>query len=190
MSSPDERLFAPHASGLLELAQRSIRHGLDQGCPLDVDPSEYAPELRAPRATFVTLRCANALRGCTGSLEARRALVVDIAHNAYGSAFADPRFAALTHAELEGLELHLSILSELEPLQVASEAELIAQLRPKVDGLVLREGHRVGTYLPAVWDTLPDARLFLRDLKKKAGLPEDYWSSTLELSRYTVTTLS
>ncbi len=189
MSSSDERLLAPHASGLRELALRSIRRGLDQGQPLDVDPSEYAPELRAPRATFVTLTRANALRGCTGSLEARRALVVDIAHNAYGSAFADPRFAALTQAELEGLEVNLSILSELEPLQVASEAELIAQLRPKVDGLVLREGHRVGTYMPAVWDTLPDARLFLRDLKKKAGLPEGYWSSTLELARYTVTTL-
>ncbi len=190
MSSPDTQLFAPHASLLLKLAQRSIRHGLDQGRPLDVDPSEYDPELRAPRATFVTLTRANALRGCTGSLEPCRALVADVAHNAYGSAFADPRFASLTRAELDGLEVHLSILSELERLQVASEAELIAKLRPKLDGLVLREGPLVGTYLPGVWDTLPDARCFVRDLKKKAGLPEDYWSSTLELSRYTVTRLS
>ncbi len=111
MSSPDTQLFAPHASLLLELAQRSIRHGLDQGRPLEVDPSEYDPELRAPRATFVTLTRANALRGCTGSLEPRRALVVDVAHNAYGSAFTDPRFDALTRAELDGLEVHLSILS-------------------------------------------------------------------------------
>ncbi len=113
MSLPDGPRFAPHASRLLELARQSIRYGLDQGRPLEVDPSEFAPELRAPRATFVTLTRANALRGCTGSLEARRALIVDIAHNAYASAFSDPRFAALTRAELEDLEFHISILSEL-----------------------------------------------------------------------------
>ncbi len=189
MSSPDARPFEAHAPLLLELARSSIRHGLELGRSLEVDPSEYPPDLRALRATFVTLTRSNALRGCTGSLEARRPLVADIAHNAYASAFADPRFPPLTSPEFEQLEVHLSILSDLERLHVDSEAALIAQLRPSVDGVVLREGELLGTYLPDVWDSLPDAHRFVQELKRKAGLSADYWSPTLELYRYTVTTL-
>ena len=186
MSLPDEEAFRPHAPLLLKLARDSIAHGLREGRPLEVDPLQFPSELRGTRATFVTLQHAQTLRGCTGSLEARRSLVADIAHNAYGSAFADPRFPPLTAAELDELEIHLSILSPLERIQAESEDELIAQLRPKVDGLVIREGERVGTYLPAVWDSLPEACRFVRELKRKAGLPEDHWSNSLQLHRYTV----
>jgi len=189
MSSPDAISFASHSSVLLDLARKSIRHGLDHGRALEVDPSEYPAELGETRATFVTLTRLDKLRGCTGSLAARRPLLADIAHNAYASAFADPRFPPLTPLEFEGLEVHLSILSPLERLHAESEADLLAQLRPKIDGLVIREGDRVGTYLPAVWDSLPDARRFVQELKCKAGLGADYWSSTLELHRYTVTSL-
>lgn len=189
MSSPDAETLQSRAPLLLEVARNSIRHGLDVGGPLAVDPSEFPPDLREPRATFVTLKRANALRGCTGSIEARRPLVADIAHNAHASAFADPRFSPLTPPEFEDLEIQLSILSPLERIHVDSEEALVAELRPKVDGLVISDGERLGTYLPAVWDTLPEARKFVQELKRKAGLPQDYWSSTLELYRYTVTSI-
>jgi AmmeMemoRadiSam system protein A len=189
MSSPDAEVLKSRASLLLEVARDSIRHGLDVGGPLVVDPSAFPPELREPRATFVTLKRANALRGCTGSIEARRPLVADIAHNAHASAFADPRFPALTPPEFEDLEVQLSILSPLERMYVDSEEALIAALRPKVDGLVICDGERLGTYLPAVWDSLPEARRFVQELKRKAGLPQDYWSGTIELHRYTVTSI-
>jgi AmmeMemoRadiSam system protein A len=170
---------------LLDVAARSIALGLDQGRPFDPDPFDYPPALRASLATFVTLEIDQALRGCIGVLEAIRPLVRDVALNAFAAAFEDPRFAPLRAAEYPGLTLKISILSPPQPMHCASEADLLAQIRPGIDGLILREqGHR-GTFLPSVWEQLPDSLDFLRHLKRKAGLPIDYWSSRLEISRYT-----
>jgi AmmeMemoRadiSam system protein A len=147
---------------------------------------DYPERLREPQASFVTLHLDESLRGCIGSLEARRPLVEDVMQNAYGAAFEDPRFPVLTLEEFERLNIHLSILSPPEPMVCSSEADLAAQLRPHVDGLVIEEGWRRGTFLPSVWEQLSDPYLFLRHLKRKAGLPEDYWSQTLRIMRYTV----
>ena len=130
------------------------------------------------------------LRGCVGSLQARLPLVADVAQSAFAAAFRDTRFAPLGPAEADDLDIHISILSPLEPLVVASEAELLETLRPGVDGLVLCEGALRGTFLPAVWERLPDPRQFVQELKRKAGLQGDYWSPTLELQRYTVESIS
>ncbi len=119
------------------------------------------------------------------TLVARRPLVEDVAHNAYAAAFSDPRFPPLARHELEGLDVHLSVLSPMEPLTFRSEADLLGQIRPGVDGLLLEEGRHVGTFLPSVWESLPDAETFWRALKRKAGLPADYWSPSLRVSRYT-----
>ncbi|QPK64948.1 AmmeMemoRadiSam system protein A [Methylomonas sp. LL1] len=169
---------------LLELAQASILHGLETGEPLPIDPQDYAAELTVNRATFVTLERRGQLRGCIGMLEAVRPLVRDIAENAFAAAFRDPRFPPLTIAELADLELHISILSPAEAVHFKSEQDLIEQLKPGIDGLILREGYRRGTFLPSVWEQLPDASQFLRHLKQKAGLPADYWSDSLEIFRY------
>lgn len=169
---------------LLEVAESSIRHGLEQGRALALVATDYPPLLQAERATFVTLHRGGELRGCIGSLEAHRPLVVDVAENAYAAAFSDPRFPPLSRAELAGLELHISILSPAEPMQFDSETDLVAQLQPGVDGLVMREGPRRGTFLPSVWESLPRPEDFLTHLKLKAGLPADYWSESLEVARY------
>jgi AmmeMemoRadiSam system protein A len=108
-----------------------------------------------------------------------------VASNAYSAAFEDPRFAPLERGEFERLDIHLSLLSAPEPIQFGSEKDLLAQIRPSLDGLVLEEGARRGTFLPSVWEQLPDPVEFLRHLKRKAGLPADYWSATLRVSRYT-----
>ncbi|HID49758.1 MAG TPA: AmmeMemoRadiSam system protein A [Chromatiales bacterium] len=171
---------------LLEVAAASIRHGLEQGRPLPVHVDEYPQTLRQPGASFVTLNIAGQLRGCIGSLEATRPLVEDVADNAYAAAFRDPRFPPLNEVEYPQLEYHISLLAPAEPMQFESEDDLIRQLRPGVDGLILSDRGRRGTFLPSVWQSLPDPREFLRHLKQKAGLPPDYWSDTLQVARYTV----
>jgi AmmeMemoRadiSam system protein A len=152
--------------------------------PLEVHPLQFEAALREPGASFVTLRIGDELRGCTGTLEAVRPLVVDVAHNAFSSAFRDTRFAPVGPEELTHLDLHLSILDPPERLAVASEEDLVRILRPGRDGLVLEEGAQRATFLPAVWEQLPDPGDFLAHLKQKAGLPSGYWSPTLRLFRY------
>lgn len=175
---------APHKQQLLELAGESIKKGLC-GETLSVRATDYPEPLRVLRATFVTLHVDASLRGCIGTLEARQTLVQDVASNAWSAAFRDPRFSALTWQEYERLDIHISVLSLPEPMQFSSEEELIAQLRPRMDGLIIEEGFNRGTFLPSVWEQLPDPREFLRQLKRKAGLPPDHWSSRIRVQRYT-----
>ena len=142
--------------------------------------------LSANGAVFVTLLKDGELRGCIGSLEARRPLVEDVSQHAWDAAFNDPRFAPLQAEELEGLTLHLSRLAQPELLDVASEPELVDRLRPGIDGLILEEGRRRATYLPQVWTQIPDAARFVRFLKRKGGWPERYWSPAMRVWRYEV----
>ena len=150
------------------------------------NPAAYPEALRALRATFVTLRRDGALRGCVGSLVPIRPLIVDVAESAFKAAFRDYRLPPIAAEELPDLDVHISILGPLEPLHADSEESLIAELRPKIDGVLLREGPLQGTFLPAVWESLPEPRAFLAELKRKAGLPGLYWSPTLEVYRYEV----
>ncbi|MGR8981635.1 MAG: AmmeMemoRadiSam system protein A [Gammaproteobacteria bacterium] len=169
---------------LLEVAKSSIRHGLTTGRALTVQAEGYPAEVIERRATFVTLNCHRRLRGCIGTLQADSPLIVDVAENAFAAAFEDPRFPPLDASELSGLEIHISILTPSEPMLFQSEEELISQLKPGVDGLILEEGSRRGTFLPMVWRTLSHPREFLRRLKQKAGLAEDYWSDQIRIFRY------
>jgi AmmeMemoRadiSam system protein A len=153
---------------------------------LQTDVSDFPAPLREPRATFVTLHRNGELRGCMGTLDVSRPLVSDIAHNAHAAAFRDPRFPSLPEAELDGLEIHLSILSPLELLPVANESDLLRKLRPGIDGLVLRDQTHRGTFLPSVWESLREPTEFVRHLKQKAGLPQDGWSEDWEVLRYSV----
>jgi len=167
------------------VALASIESGLETGSPLQVNPAAYSPVLSARRASFVTLKHAGNLRGCIGSLTPISSLVEDVARNAFAAAFRDPRFTQLSATELPDLEIGISILGPTEPVDFGSEAELLEMLRPGIDGLVLQDGRHRGTFLPTVWESLPEPADFLGHLKQKAGLPADYWSETLEIERYT-----
>jgi len=145
-----------------------------------------APWLGEPGATFVTLKKNGALRGCIGSLEARRPLLVDLKWNAVAAAFHDPRFAAVTHAELDEIRIEVSLVSPMQPIDFESEDDALAGLRPFEDGVVLECGSARGTFLPQVWEDLPDPVAFLRELRRKAGLPASFWSDGVRLFRYTV----
>lgn len=179
-----KRLSDRHRQQLLEIARNSIVQGLTDHTPLAVVADEYPPELQAKRASFVTLMKHGALRGCIGHLEAIQTLVSDVAENAFSAAFRDPRFPPVTEAESKRLDIHLSVLTPSTAMIFESELDLVKKIRPGIDGVILIEGSRRGTFLPSVWESLPDPHDFIRQLKLKAGLPPDYWSDTLEVRRY------
>lgn len=182
--SSTEPLSSTDQTALLQVAAASIRHGLRHDQPLAVNLNDYAESLRPWRATFVTLEIAGQLRGCIGALIAYQALVQDVAAHGYAAAFEDPRFPALRADEFPHLELHISVLTPPEPLHFGSEDELLAQLRPGVDGLILQVDRHRATFLPAVWEKLPDPAMFLSQLKLKAGLPLNFWSPKVRAERY------
>jgi AmmeMemoRadiSam system protein B/AmmeMemoRadiSam system protein A len=178
-------LSAAERQCLLDVAAKSIEAALDAGSEVPVTVDAYPERLRAMQASFVTLHVDRKLRGCMGSLEATEPLVANVARNAYAAAFRDPRFGKLTRDEFAQLEIHISLLSRPEELHFTSEDELLAQIRPGVDGLTLIEGSRRGTLLPSVWRSVRDAGEFLQHLKRKTGLATNYWSDTLRVERYT-----
>jgi AmmeMemoRadiSam system protein A len=167
---------------LLALARASIAQAL--GLP----PAEgdLPPWLQEPGACFVTLTQKGQLRGCIGSLAAHRPLGDDVRSNAVAAALRDPRFPALTAAEFGRTQVEVSVLSPMQPLFFNSEAEALAQLRPHIDGVVLEYGAHRGTFLPQVWEQLPNPGEFMAQLKRKAKLPVDFWADGVRLQRYTV----
>lgn len=167
---------------LTQLARASIARAL--GEPVDEPPR---PDwLKAPGAVFVTLTRNGELRGCIGSLEARRSLEEDVVENARMAAFGDPRFAPLTRAELNDTRVEVSVLSHAEPIRFSDEEDALKQLRPGVDGVILEYGRHRATFLPQVWQQLPEPREFMAHLKRKASLPADFWADGVRLYRYTV----
>jgi len=171
-------------SSLLDIAMQSIRYGLQHNAPLPVEVSDYSPQLQANAASFVTLNLHKQLRGCIGTLEAHQALVRDVAEHAYAAAFSDPRFSAVTAAEVEQLDIHISILTPGEAIDYSDEADLLRQLEPGTDGLILQDEFHRATFLPSVWEQLKEPEEFLGHLKRKAGWPADYWSDDIRAFRY------
>ncbi len=171
---------------LLSTARDSIQQGLLTGRPLVPGPQDHETELLKPGASFVTLEIEGRLRGCIGTLEPARPLLVDTAENAFRAAFRDPRFPPLEPDEFRQLDLHIAVLNPPESLSVSSEAELLAQLRPGVDGLTLRQGERRATFLPSVWAQLPEPRDFVHQLKRKGGWNPADWGPDMIAERYTV----
>ena len=167
---------------LVVLARNAIgmRFGVAEARALD------HPALERPGATFVTLMLEDELRGCVGSLEPRRALSADVGANAVAAAFRDPRFPPLAAREFPSTSVEVSLLSPQEALAFADEDEFVRQLRHGVDGIVLSHGHHRATFLPQVWETLPEPRQFVAALKRKAGLREDFWAPDVKAARYTV----
>ena len=168
---------------LLAIARTAIRRELGFAGTAPI----VRPVLAAPAATFVTLRRGDRLRGCIGSVEARRSLGEDVRRNAVAAAFHDPRFPPLAAHELDATAIEVSLLGPSELLPCADEDAAVARLRPGLDGIILECGYRRATFLPQVWEQLADPREFLVALKRKAGLPADGWSTQIVLARYTVT---
>ncbi len=170
---------------LLQIARAAIARALHVPCTA-VAVEENMSWLCKPGATFVTLTQCSELRGCIGSLQACDPLLEDVSNNAILAALHDPRFLPLVEDELDTIAVEVSLLSQLQPLGFTSEADVLAQLRPNIDGIVFDCGSHRSTFLPQVWESLPQPQQFLAKLKLKARLSEDFWSEEIQLSRYTV----
>ena len=167
---------------LLGLARAAIGERLGQ-------PAQAAAShdlLHQPGATFVTLMQRGQLRGCIGSIEAHRPLAQDVRENALAAAFRDPRFQPLSLEEFAFTSVEVSLLTPPAPMAFRDEADFMAQLRPGEDGIVFQYGRHRSTFLPQVWESLPDPLLFMQQLKRKAGLPPNFWAAEVTVSRYTV----
>lgn len=167
---------------LLPIARAAISVALGRR----IDVAEHAVWLQELGACFVTLMQDGQLRGCIGTLEARRTLLADVKENAVAAAVRDPRFAPLTASELAHTDIEVSLLSPMQALHFDTEMQAMAQLRPGIDGVVLEFERYRSTFLPQVWAQLPTAQEFIAQLKRKAGLPPHFWSEGLRLQRYTV----
>ena len=171
---------------LLHIARAAIAAELD----LSATPPTTAQWLDRVGATFVTLYAHGRLRGCIGTIIAHRPIAEDIRINACNAAFRDPRFEPVTPQEYPDLRLEVSQLSSPEPLTCTSEDELINRLRPGIDGVLLTAGEHRGTFLPQVWKQLPRKADFVTELKTKAGVADQPWDPTWQVSRYTITAWS
>ncbi len=167
---------------LLPIARAEISRVLDVSHNAD----ESAPWLSEYGACFVTLTQHGELRGCIGTLQAHRPLLEDVKANAVAAALHDPRFPALRAAELDYTEVEISLLSPATAMTVNDEDDALAQLRPGIDGVIFQYGHYRSTFLPQVWEQLPQPREFMAHLKHKAGLSPAFWSEGVKLSRYEV----
>jgi len=177
--SPDD------LDALFGLADLGVRTGLDGRPAPAVDPSTLVPALQEPAGVFVTLEVAGELNGCIGTVEPVEPLGVAVPRLAWAAAFADSRLPPLTAADYPSLDIKLSLMSPLAPVPAATEEEVLAILRPGVDGLLIRHGAADAIFLPAVWDKLPDAVTFLHQLKAKAGLRPGHWPRDVQAWRYT-----
>lgn len=174
-----------HRLTLLALVRAGIAAGFDTGQPGRLDPgASLPPLLAAPGAAFVTLRRNGQLRGCIGSSVATRPLIADIIHHAFNAAFRDPRFPPLHLLEMPTLELSVSVLTPPLPMQFGNEEDLVAQLRPGIDGLVISDHGRGALFLPIVWNEIRHPRHFLLYLKRKAGLSDDHFSPSFTARRF------
>lgn len=177
-------MLPDQGKALLSIGRATIARALHVPYRSNID--ETIPWLQEMGACFVTLLQNDKLRGCIGSLEAHRSLLSDVKSNAVSAALHDPRFFPLQSNEFDGTEIEISLLSAAQVMEIGNEADALAQLQPGIDGIVFEWGRSRSTFLPQVWQELPKPEQFLAMLKRKAGLPVDFWSETVKLSRYTV----
>ncbi len=166
-------LSEEQGSILLNLVRETIGQRL--GVFVKKSPAGFAPALQQSCATFVTLKIEGKLRGCIGNLEPSGGLVESIRSNALSAAFHDHRFSPLTVEEFGRVEVEISILSPAEPLEYQDGAELVDKLRAGIDGVILQLGNARATFLPQVWEQLPEPADFLNHLCQKAGLEPSAW---------------
>ena len=170
---------------LLSAAWQVIHTGVSTGVQTPTEVSQHAAQLQAHGASFITLTRDSSLRGCCGTVEAHQPLIEDVTANAWRTAFADPRFEPLVPADLAGLQLEISVLSPLRQIDAQDHQELLSNLEPGSDGLLICSGKVRATFLPKVWESLEDPDVFLQQLMLKAGLPLNRWPKPMEAYVYT-----
>jgi len=174
----EDKLTFEEQQTLLRLARDAMERGVRGEKLRPLDESTLSPHLREEGVSFVTLTISGQLRGCIGGLEARQSLAEDVRQHAVAAALEDPRFHPVSEHELSGIQIEVSCLTRPHPLEYKDAQELLSKLRPHVDGVILRDGmyHR-GTFLPQVWEKIPDPADFLNNLCYKMGVSKNLWRS-------------
>lgn len=184
--SATDRFSSAQRETLLTIAEHAILQGIKDRTRWQPELSGLNAALTENGASFVTLHKQGTLRGCIGSLTPIQPLALDVASNAFNAAFRDPRFPPLQQHEWTELALDLSLIGPSQELCCRNETELLAELEPGRDGLILDDGNHRATFLPSVWEQLPDSSDFVAHLKRKAGLSPRAWPNSLRCYRYRV----
>jgi AmmeMemoRadiSam system protein A len=184
------RLTAEERELLLDIAESEIKAALGVGARRDLDLDRLPPALAAPGGAFVTLHVGGRLNGCIGTIESDDPIALSVARLAVQSAFEDPRLPALRREDLPQLDIEISLLSTPHPIPASTRAELLADLRPGIDGLIIAAGRFRAVFLPVVWRQLPDPDEFLDHLLRKAGLPTFGWPDRMQAEVFTATCLA
>jgi len=171
----DDRLTVEEKQTLLRLAREALQCGVSGRTLPALDMESMPPRLRADGASFVTLTIRGELRGCIGALEPYQPLAQDVREHSVAAALEDPRFPPVSPAELDQIEVEVSRLTIPQKLAYTDAEDLCARLRPGVDGVILRDGFRRATFLPQVWEKIPDKAEFLDNLCYKMGASPDTW---------------
>lgn len=183
----DDRLTPEEKQTLLKIARGALRQAVSGHTMPELDPRTLTPTLRAPGASFVTLTIADQLRGCIGALEPYQPLVEDVREHAVAAALEDPRFPPVTRQEIDHIQIEISRLTLPKPLEYGDAQDLLNRLRPHIDGVILRDGFHRATFLPQVWEKIPDKAEFLDNLCYKMGQAPDTWRRKhLEVLTYEV----
>ena len=179
------RRFASfYGKDLYQIAGRALTEAAEKGRRYEPSRGDWPDKLFDKGAAFVTLTVNGSLRGCIGTVVPYQAVALDVAANAYEAAMADSRFQPVKPEELPDIDISISLLTGYEEIVFADEEDLLAKIRPGIDGLIIRDGDRQGLFLPSVWKQLPDRREFLNNLKLKAGLSPNYWSENIKVYRF------
>ena len=183
----DDRLTVEEKQTLLRVAREALQSGVNRRALPALDLESMTSHLRADGASFVTLTIHGELRGCIGALEPYQPLVQDVREHSVAAALEDPRFPLVSPEELDQIEIEVSRLTFPQKLEYADAENLCARLRPGVDGVILRDGFRRATFLPQVWEKIPDKAEFLDNLCYKMGAAPDTWRHKhLEVLTYQV----
>jgi len=171
----DDKLTLEEKQTLLKLARQSLEAGVRGAALPNTDPATLTPALRAAGAAFVTLTVQGELRGCIGALEPYQPLAEDVREHAVAAALEDYRFPQVQESELANIKIEVSRLTIPKPLEYKDAGDLLGKLRPGVDGVILRDSFRRATFLPQVWEKIPDPAGFLANLCHKMGAAPDTW---------------
>jgi len=169
---------------LLQLARNSIEQGSATQNPGYNTDTVFDQKLSQLGCSFITLELNGQLRGCVGALIPYQPLALDVIEHAHAAAHQDQRFPTLKPDDLAQLKIEISILSAIQPLTFNDQNELLTNLQPGIDGVIIEEGKHRATFLPSIWEILPDPELFFEQLKIKAGLESQHWSTDLKVWRY------
>lgn len=171
----NEKLTPEEQKTLLRLAREAMEYAVRGKKLPPLDLASLSPRLREAGASFVTLTIEGQLRGCIGTLEAYQPLAEDVREHAIAAALQDPRFPPVSEDELSRIQIEVSRLTRPLPLEYTDTADLLSKLRPGVDGVILRDGFHRATFLPQVWEKIPDPAAFLHNLCLKMGASPDLW---------------